>query len=120
MYGSNQRADDWYQGDYGNKHLGPLDPTPQPMQMAPKLESHFIVSRWKGACNHQTTGAQGGNRTRDLRITSALLYRLSYLGAENILGVAAQSAPTDLLMREGPATSETTLPKAAFHSHSDR
>ena len=33
-----------------------------------------------------TTGAQGGNRTRDLRITSALLYRLSYLGAEAILG----------------------------------
>ena len=34
----------------------------------------------------ETTGAQGGNRTRDLRITSALLYRLSYLGAEAILG----------------------------------
>ena len=26
------------------------------------------------------TGAQEGNRTPDLRITSALLYRLSYLG----------------------------------------
>ena len=26
-------------------------------------------------------GAQSGNRTHDLRITSALLYRLSYLGA---------------------------------------
>jgi hypothetical protein len=25
-------------------------------------------------------GAQSGNRTHDLRITSALLYRLSYLG----------------------------------------
>ncbi len=34
----------------------------------------------------EPTGAQGGNRTRDLRITSALLYRLSYLGAEAILG----------------------------------
>ena len=27
-------------------------------------------------------GAQEGNRTPDLRITSALLYRLSYLGEE--------------------------------------
>ncbi len=26
-------------------------------------------------------GAQSENRTRDLRITNALLYRLSYLGA---------------------------------------
>ena len=27
-------------------------------------------------------GAQSENRTRDLRITNALLYRLSYLGAQ--------------------------------------
>ena len=37
--------------------------------------------------------AQGGNRTRDLRITSALLYRLSYLGAGSMLAVKVW-APT--------------------------
>jgi hypothetical protein len=31
------------------------------------------------------TGAQEGNRTPDLRITSALLYRLSYLGRSTML-----------------------------------
>ena len=33
------------------------------------------------------TGAQEGNRTPDLRITSALLYRLSYLGRSSILSL---------------------------------
>ncbi len=33
----------------------------------------------------RAAGAQGGNRTHDLRITSALLYRLSYLGAACIV-----------------------------------
>jgi hypothetical protein len=32
-----------------------------------------------------TSGAQDENRTHDLRITSALLYRLSYLGNESML-----------------------------------
>lgn len=32
-------------------------------------------------------GAQSENRTRDLRITNALLYRLSYLGAQHAQGV---------------------------------
>ncbi len=32
-------------------------------------------------------GAQSENRTRDLRITNALLYRLSYLGALDAQGV---------------------------------
>ena len=32
-------------------------------------------------------GAQSENRTRDLRITNALLYRLSYLGALGAQGV---------------------------------
>ena len=32
-------------------------------------------------------GAQSENRTRDLRITNALLYRLSYLGAQDAQGV---------------------------------
>ncbi len=32
-------------------------------------------------------GAQSENRTRDLRITNALLYRLSYLGALASAGV---------------------------------
>ena len=32
-------------------------------------------------------GAQSENRTRDLRITNALLYRLSYLGALEAQGV---------------------------------
>jgi hypothetical protein len=31
-------------------------------------------------CYQVFCGAQSGNRTHDLRITSALLYRLSYLG----------------------------------------
>ena len=35
------------------------------------------------------SGAQGGNRTHDLRITSALLYRLSYLGAACIVAAAS-------------------------------
>ena len=30
--------------------------------------------------SHAVNGAQDENRTHDLRITSALLYRLSYLG----------------------------------------
>ena len=32
-------------------------------------------------------GAQSENRTRDLRITNALLYRLSYLGALDVQAV---------------------------------
>src|SRR3954451_4085404 len=42
----------------------------------------------------QPNRAQGGNRTHDLRITSALLYRLSYLGAACIV-----AAGTDLGVR---------------------
>ena len=38
------------------------------------------VSRGLLAC-----GAQGQNRTADTRIFSPLLYRLSYLGKENVL-----------------------------------
>ena len=37
------------------------------------------------------TGAQDENRTHDLRITSALLYRLSYLGKETILAPELRS-----------------------------
>ena len=38
-------------------------------------------------------GAQEGNRTPDLRITSALLYRLSYLGRNSILPRQNRSTP---------------------------
>ena len=38
------------------------------------------------------TGAQEGNRTPDLRITSALLYRLSYLGKDTILSPEMHAA----------------------------
>ena len=43
----------------------------------------FNTRVWWNSNIHQTLtaiGAQEGNRTPDLRITSALLYRLSYLG----------------------------------------
>lgn len=38
-------------------------------------------------------GAQSENRTRDLRITNALLYRLSYLGALGAQGVMLSVGP---------------------------
>ena len=38
-------------------------------------------------------GAQSENRTRDLRITNALLYRLSYLGAREAQGVMLSVGP---------------------------
>ena len=59
------------------------------------------TSKWKYGTNPETgrtsrvlmpiyllfLGAQSENRTRDLRITNALLYRLSYLGAQDAQGV---------------------------------
>ena len=56
------------------------------LKMAELRESNRPVTR-------KALGAQGGNRTRDLRITSALLYRLSYLGAN---GNASAAEPNGL------------------------
>ncbi len=58
--------------------------------MSASLKSPFVASRndaqflFRGA--RSPRGAQSGNRTHDLRITNALLYRLSYLGAQCAAG----------------------------------
>ena len=57
------------------------------------------------ASSSATIGAQGGNRTLDLRITSALLYRLSYLGAgSNASGRPGRAHP-DSRLRSRPISS---------------
>ena len=55
------------------------------------------LTRWLRALiftpgDSPATGAQEGNRTPDLRITSALLYRLSYLGKDTILSPEMHAA----------------------------
>jgi hypothetical protein len=57
-------------------------------------------------------GAQSENRTRDLRITNALLYRLSYLGALGAQGVMLSVGPDAHDDESAPAAASGSRP---FH-----
>ena len=54
-------------------------------------------------------GATGGNRTHDLRITSALLYQLSYDGMRD-------ARPSQQAWTRGPVPAERRLNKGVSHA----
>lgn len=74
------------------------------------------ASKWTHAtawhCMNLLSGARDRNRTCDLRVTSALLYRLSYTGGG--LNLALSLWPGNLRHGDFPHTAKRPEPVGAF------
>lgn len=66
---------------------------------SPEGASDLAFWPWSASLASEIVGAQRGNRTLDLFITSEMLYRLSYLGDGEMLAAPLHDHPPDCRLR---------------------